>query len=176
MDYLNELWLCLSEFFMFKILFEWNIGCSGNKSITSFSQLEDKVGPGVVNTPRELCHSWRPQSIFWSDRVVKVCHVLNNEECFHCKQKKTNDSHDQVWPRFPMMKVMLCFYFQNTLLNLIKILKCLCNEIFYYFFIGQCERPLKTEKKAFYRLSISAKSLGNFEEKCEKEIENFAPL
>ena len=57
MDYLSELWLCLSGFFMFKILFEWNIGCSGNKSMTLFSLLEDKVGPGVVNTPQELCQS-----------------------------------------------------------------------------------------------------------------------
>ena len=34
---------------MFKILFERNIGCCGNKSMTVFSLLEDKVGPGVVN-------------------------------------------------------------------------------------------------------------------------------
>ena len=34
-------------------------------------------------------------------------------------------------------------------------LKCLCIEIFVHFFIGWYERPLKTEKKAFYRLLIS---------------------
>ena len=27
-------------------------------------------------------------------------------------KKTTNDSHDQVWPHFPMMKIMSCFYFQ----------------------------------------------------------------
>ena len=42
---------------MFKMLFERNIGCSGNKSLTLFSLLEDKVGPSLVNTPQELCHS-----------------------------------------------------------------------------------------------------------------------
>ena len=29
------------------------MGCSGNKNIT-FSLIEDKVGPGVVNTPQGL--------------------------------------------------------------------------------------------------------------------------
>ena len=34
----------------FKWIFHGNIGCSGNKSMTLFSLLEDEVGPGVVNT------------------------------------------------------------------------------------------------------------------------------
>ena len=37
----------------------------------------------------------------------------------------------------------------------IRFLKCLCIETFDHFFIGECERPLKTEKKAFYHFSIS---------------------
>ena len=39
------------------ILFERNTGCSGNKSMTLFSLLEDKIGPGVVNSPQEGEHS-----------------------------------------------------------------------------------------------------------------------
>ena len=40
-----------------------------------------------------------------------------------------------------------------------KLFKCICIEIFDNFFIGQYERPLKTEKKAFCRLLISVSTL-----------------
>ena len=38
---------------------------------------------------------------------------------------------------------------------MVKILKCICIEIFDNFFIGKYERQLKTKKKAFYHLLIS---------------------
>ena len=65
-------------------------------------------------------------------------------------------------------------------------LKCLGIEIFDHFFIGQCERPLRTEKEAFYHLpfvnicfrsrDMSFQSHKNLEEKLEKKIEHFVPL
>ena len=55
------------------------------------------------------------------------------------------------------MYLKFTIYIQSLqyILKSLEYLKCICIEIFDNFFIDQYERPLKTEKKAFYRLLIS---------------------
>ena len=47
------------------------------------------------------------------------------------------------------MKILLCFYFQNTLSNLIKILKGLCMKIFDHFLLVSVKDRLKSRRRLF---------------------------
>ena len=63
--------------------------------MTLFSLLEDKVQPGVVNTPQKLYHrGHNPFSNHTRLSNFVMCSTVKN--ALTVKKKKTNDSHDQV--------------------------------------------------------------------------------
>ena len=80
-----------------------------------------------------------------------------------------------------MMKIMLYFCFQNTLLNLIKILKCLCIDSFGHFLLANVKDRLKPRRWLFtvcqYLLPFNRYELSEILRKMRKENWVFcAPL